>query len=312
MLGAAGLCWVGAEGVSWGQAVVGDSVPMSRVVVPVEPVQSAVQPGATDVAGAAVQKEAETKKVVVPEAAPRATVEVATAASVGAVPTSQPVAPPVVANEIRRFRTEPVEGEAAPADGTKLGGAAWETLRVILGLGAVLGLIIGMKMGAGKILGIRGAGANANRGVRVLSRTMMGPRQQLVLLQVGRKLVLVSDSSGQVSTVTEVTDPDEVAELAAQALGEGGVVGGFGGVGGGVGFRTAFTRQSRVVQAVGGGGGWNERNLRLESEEDEDEFESLPEPRVNSNGAEPPADEPDLSGLAERVRLLGRQFSATR
>lgn len=309
MVGAAGLCWVGAEGVSLGQAVVGDSVPMTRVVVPVEP----VQPGATEAAGAGQQKEAETKKVVVAEAPPKATVEVAEAASVGAVPTSQPVAPPVVANEIRRFRAEPVEGEAAPAgEGTRLGGAAWETLRVILGLGAVLGLIIGMKMGAGKILGIRGAGANANRGVRVLSRTMMGPRQQLVLLQVGRKLVLVSDSGGQVSTVTEVTDPDEVAELAAQALGEGGVVGGFGGVG----FRTAFTRQSRVVQAVGGGGvgaaGWNERNLRLESEEDEDEFESLPEVRVNSNGAEPPADEPDLSGLAERVRLLGRQFSATR
>ncbi|MFN4242042.1 MAG: FliO/MopB family protein [Tepidisphaerales bacterium] len=105
------------------------------------------------------------------------------------------------------------------AAGEDRSGGGVEVLRLLAGLGLVVGLILALKYGASKWLGVRGWSAGENRGIRVLSRTLMGPRQQLVLVQVGRKLVLLSDSAGQVTSVTEVTDPDEVAELAAQAMG---------------------------------------------------------------------------------------------
>ena len=281
------LACVGAAGAPAGYAqAVGDSVPMTRVVVPVQPeADRDVEPRAaigevhgpipaTQPAGPTTQAASVTSEV------PAGGTTVGGGAGVGG-------------GEIRRVRGQGGEaGAGDAAGGSRLGGAAWETIRVILGLGVVLGLIVGMKMGAGKLFGLRSAGVGVNRGVRVLSRTMMGPRQQLVLLQVGRKLVLVSDSGGAVSTVTEVTDPDEVAELAAQALGSGEAAG----------FAGMFGRQTRVVQA---------RGVEFVDSEEEGEFESLPDERAATVGTESRRGEPDLSGLAERVRLLGRQFSAS-
>lgn len=121
--------------------------------------------------------------------------------------------------EIRRTRSAGgASGSGVSAGGS--GGAMGEIVRLGMGLAVVLGVILAMRYGAAKWLGLKGAGPMGNKGVRVLSRTLMGPRQQLVLLQVGRRLVLVCDSAGRVSAVTEVTDPDEVAELTAQAMGE--------------------------------------------------------------------------------------------
>jgi flagellar biogenesis protein FliO len=282
-----------------GQAV-GESVPMRRAVVPVVTKVEPPPPGpassgvaGTVVGGAIVDGEA-AAGTVGPAAVP---VAAATGAATGTATGTATTAVPsgeAAAGLIRRARSvegSTEAGSAATEEG-RLSGAAWETLRVILGLGVVLGLIVGMKMGAGKLLGLKGVGTRANRGVRVLSRTVMGHRQQLVLLQVGRKLVLVSDSGGQVSTVTEVTDPDEVAELAAQALGgsEDGVVG----------FGSSLGRQLRRVRTAG-----------AEVLEDGEEWVSLPEDRASVSRAESLPAEVDLSGLSERVRLLGRQFSAT-
>lgn len=46
--------------------------------------------------------------------------------------------------------------------------------------------------------------------VQVLGRTPLAPRQQLVLVRFGTKLVLVSNLQGEVRTISEITDPLEV------------------------------------------------------------------------------------------------------
>ena len=51
--------------------------------------------------------------------------------------------------------------------------------------------------------------------MRVVSRTSLTPKQHVVLLQVGRRLVLVGVGSDQVRNLCEITDQSEVAELTA-------------------------------------------------------------------------------------------------
>lgn len=50
--------------------------------------------------------------------------------------------------------------------------------------------------------------------IQVLGRTPLAPRQQLVLIRFGQKLVLVSNLHGEVRTVSEITDPLEVDRVA--------------------------------------------------------------------------------------------------
>ena len=47
----------------------------------------------------------------------------------------------------------------------------------------------------------------------VLARATVSPRHQLLLVRVGRRVVLVGQSPASLSTLSEVTDPDEVASL---------------------------------------------------------------------------------------------------
>lgn len=49
--------------------------------------------------------------------------------------------------------------------------------------------------------------------IQVLGRTHAGPRQSLVVLKFGSKLVLVSQQPGQTETISEITDPEEVERL---------------------------------------------------------------------------------------------------
>jgi hypothetical protein len=52
--------------------------------------------------------------------------------------------------------------------------------------------------------------------VQVLTRSHLSPRQQLLLVRVGRRLLVVSDCNGQLNSLSEITDPDEVAALVGQ------------------------------------------------------------------------------------------------
>jgi flagellar biogenesis protein FliO len=90
-----------------------------------------------------------------------------------------------------------------------------EPQRVILALAIVLGLIFALRWIGRKyfpsIAGPRGHGA-----VRVLSRTPITPKQQVLLMHVGRRVLVVADNGAQMSPLSEIRDPDEVAQLIGQ------------------------------------------------------------------------------------------------
>ncbi|RMF43589.1 MAG: hypothetical protein D6753_04805 [Planctomycetota bacterium] len=77
----------------------------------------------------------------------------------------------------------------------------------------VLGLFFGVAWCYKR--GMRGiaAGHLPKQVLEVLGRSSLGPRQQLVLLRVGPKLVLVSVIQGEARTLTEITDPIEVDRM---------------------------------------------------------------------------------------------------
>jgi flagellar biogenesis protein FliO len=99
-----------------------------------------------------------------------------------------------------------------------IGGMSIDFGRVVAATAIVIGLILLMRLAAKKFLGI---GTNApNDVVRVLSRTLISPRQQVVMLHVGRRIIIACDSGGQVTTLSTITEADEVAELLARTSGK--------------------------------------------------------------------------------------------
>jgi flagellar biogenesis protein FliO len=84
--------------------------------------------------------------------------------------------------------------------------------KIPIALGGVILLIFGMRALGKKM--VPGAGAaRTSRAVQVLVRSTVSPRQQLMLIQVGRRLVLVGNSGAEMNALCQIDDPDEVAEV---------------------------------------------------------------------------------------------------
>jgi len=119
--------------------------------------------------------------------------------------------------------TQPAAGEirrstAASSAANSTGPSA---TRVALSLGAVLALIVGLYL-AGRRFLPRGAFARHGGGgaVQVLARTAISPKQRIMLLQVGRRILVVADGGPSLATLAEITDADEAAALIAQLQSE--------------------------------------------------------------------------------------------
>lgn len=153
--------------------------------------------------------------------------------------------------------------------------------RVFLALGIVLGLILLMRWGSKKLFG-RNLSAGSTRAITVLGRSLVTPRQHLMLVQVGRRIVVLANNGTQISTVCEITDPAEVAELVGQVRQErsDSMVKTFG---------TLFRRQEEkfdmdVLPSAG---------VKM--------AESLPDGEMDSTRRE-------ISSLMDKVKLMSRQF----
>lgn len=105
------------------------------------------------------------------------------------------------------------------------------SLLAVIGLIVLLGAVYKwMSSKAGGLAGQIGAGGKSPSGlVSVLARYPLGRGQTLVLLKVDRRvLLLCQSSSGRVrggvttQTLSEITDPEEVASIIAKADGSGG------------------------------------------------------------------------------------------
>jgi len=157
--------------------------------------------------------------------------------------------------------------------------------QVALALTAVIGMILLLRSVAKHIFPAAITGGRAGA-VKVVARCPLGPRQQIVLLQVGRRVVVIGDSAAQMSCLCQITEADEVASLLGQIRQE----------------RTSSTSSpftswfNRATEAFTG---------------DEAELAEPREPNTDIADEPPPPKEPadGLDDLTARVRRLARQFS---
>lgn len=95
--------------------------------------------------------------------------------------------------------------------GTFSDSGSW-VLNTITALGVVIGLIILMRLGMNKLSGRAVLGGRSGV-VEVLTRTSISPRNQVMLLRLGQRILVVSEGANGVQTLANLDDPDEVASL---------------------------------------------------------------------------------------------------
>lgn len=92
-------------------------------------------------------------------------------------------------------------------------GFDWQ--RLVMAMAVVIGVIIALRYAVGLLFPAARA-TRGSRAIRVLTRTPLAPRQQVMLLQVGRRVIVVGESGGNLSSLGHIDEPDEVAELIGQ------------------------------------------------------------------------------------------------
>jgi flagellar biosynthetic protein FliO len=97
----------------------------------------------------------------------------------------------------------------APGAGAVEGSGSWDTIRVFVALLIVLAAIYLCKWLMRRIMGLPSA-SSSEQLVKVLSRTNISPKQSVVVLQVGQRVLVVADSGQQMSTLCEITDAEEI------------------------------------------------------------------------------------------------------
>ncbi len=106
------------------------------------------------------------------------------------------------------------KSESSVAEGK---GSGSNTLKMLFSVGSSLLIVIGLFLGVAwcyrKTLNTSLVGI-PKQVVSVLGRTAIAPRQQLILVRFGSKLVLVSMNQGETRAISEITDPLEVDQLA--------------------------------------------------------------------------------------------------
>ncbi|MEO6436587.1 MAG: flagellar biosynthetic protein FliO [Tepidisphaeraceae bacterium] len=137
-----------------------------------------------------------------------------------AAPVASTAAPEALANPIKRG--SPASSQKTSPPPSMMGGA----LRVAGSLAAVLGLIGLMYWGTRRLLPGSAMGRSSGA-IHVLARTHLSPKQKILVIQVGRRVLVVGDGGGgQLNTLCEIGDPDEAAALIGQIQGEQAETGG--------------------------------------------------------------------------------------
>lgn len=97
-------------------------------------------------------------------------------------------------------------------------GQATSSAQMLVSVGSSLILVVGLFLGVAwcyrKTLSSVAHGGLPKQVVNVLGRTPISARQQMVLVRFGSKLLLVSVIQGEARTLSEITDPLEVDQLA--------------------------------------------------------------------------------------------------
>jgi flagellar biogenesis protein FliO len=175
----------------------------------------------------------------------------------------------------------------APGNGASAQPQGLDYPRVLTALGIVIGLILALRW-LGRFFFPATTGRARSRAVEVLARSPLSPKQQVMLLRVGQRLLVVGDSGSQMSPLCQITDPDEVAALVGQLRDEKMQVPKRA-------FGTMFGRSQDAFETP------EPAPIAAGNELREAEEESLPVATARE----------ELNGLRDRVRLLAEQFKAT-
>jgi flagellar biogenesis protein FliO len=234
----------------------------------------------------------------------------ARAAAQAPAPTSQPSPAPARSSigqtPLRRDtpKTQPSRADGGKSPAQQPAATGFGFARVMGALALVLGLIFFLRWVLGRSLHPAGL-AGASGAVQVLSRSPLSPRQHLLLLRVGRRLIVAADCNGQLSSLSEITDPDEVAALVGQVRDEKLTTGS-------KSFGNLLGRWRR--------GGDDPPDNDADADDfprvPPDVFDSARERRSDRGEADPDAaDDPtvastrgELNSLMERIRLISHQF----
>ena len=174
-------------------------------------------------------------------------------------------------------RTGPTTSSTAQGKSSTGPSNAWDMAKVPMALGGVLLLIFGMRALGKKM--VPGGAGRSSRAVQVLVRSTVSPRQQLMLIQVGRRLVLVGSGGTEMNPLCQIDDPDEVAEVLGHIREDKGSSVA-------KNFRTLFGKAGKAYEAPG------------------DEAEERPgEAALSTAGTRA-----ELTGLTEQVRRIAEQF----
>jgi flagellar biogenesis protein FliO len=205
---------------------------------------------------------------------------------------------------VRQKQTAGEAGKAASSDAASSSAevpakpsGAREATRVGAALAAVLGLIFFLRWAARRLYKVPVTGRPSGA-VQVLSRTVLSPKQQLLLLQVGKRVLVVADGGAQMSALCQITEPDEVASLVGQLRSE---------------------KESAATKAFGSVFGRKRKQYEAEPPEPEAQEPAVAPPgkrggRLDMTDTEQPNIEAiddtrqELNSLLEKVRLVSGQF----
>jgi flagellar biogenesis protein FliO len=213
-------------------------------------------------------------------------------ASAAPVQTTQPTAPAPAVAPVTPASTDPEENIQLPPRHiatTQASGMisvqhgstdVFDTRRLVLALAIVLAAIF-VSHQVWKRVGMPGA-PRASGALQVVSRLTVAPRQQVLLIRVGRRLVLVGNSGTQMNPLCEIDDAEEAALLLGQ---------------------TAVEREGSMTTSF---------NAVLGGEEKEFEEQLRPQPPAAPVDPEEEAalatTREEISGLMDKVRGLSKQF----
>ncbi|HUU59032.1 MAG TPA: flagellar biosynthetic protein FliO, partial [Phycisphaerae bacterium] len=95
-------------------------------------------------------------------------------------------------------------------------GFDWGWVQPAVALAIVVGLLFGLRWLLRR-LGARGQAAANSDVIQVLARMSLSPKERLLLVRLGGRLVLVGSGTAGLTALCEITDPREVSELTERA-----------------------------------------------------------------------------------------------
>ncbi|UVL32022.1 flagellar biosynthetic protein FliO [Pseudomonas donghuensis] len=110
--------------------------------------------------------------------------------------------------------TQPAAAVVAP---TASGSAAGQLTQLVLGLLLVLGLIFLL---AWLLRRVQNAAPGSAQVIEILGSRALGPRDRLLLVQVGKEQILIGHSPGTIEALHVLAEPVEVPVSARQATPE--------------------------------------------------------------------------------------------